>query len=405
MKKDGTVFYASLESITAKDDQENPTHYRVVISDITGRKKAEEETERFASFPKLNPNPVLEVDSFGKIIFFNKATTATLKKLDLGEDVSVFLPDDMNEILKALGQESETQFYREINIKDKTFGEALNLSPQFNSIRIYANDITERKRAGKALLKAKENLEMRVQERTSELSRLNKELGAELAERKRAEEQLQKSEHKYRILIEQAADGIVLLDRELNLVDVNSTACKMTGFTREELLKLNARDLYQPGELEERPLRLNEVLAGETVITERRATKKDGSPIEVEIGAKLIEGSQIQAIVRDITERKNEERRSHLITELLELFARKTSRKEYLDSLVELIHNWTGCRHVGIRVVNKENYIPYASYIGFSKDFMRLENMISLDSDACACIRVIAGKFEPQDASADSPRA
>jgi PAS domain S-box-containing protein len=135
----------------------------------------------------------------------------------------------------------------------------------------------------------------------------------DVTDRQRAEEQLQKSEHKYRMLIEQAADGIVLLDRELNLVDVNSTACEMTGFTREELLKLNAVDLYQPGELEERSLRLDEVLAGETVITERKATKKDGSPIEVEISAKLIEGGNIQAIVRDITERKKEERRSHFV--------------------------------------------------------------------------------------------
>ena len=163
------------------------------------------------------------------------------------------------------------------------------------------------------LRKAKDDLEIRVQERTLELK---------------------KSERKYRILIEQAADGIVLLDRELNLVDVNTTACRMTGFTREELLKLNARDLYQPGELEERHLRLDDVLSGKTVITERRATKKDGSLIEVEISAKLIERDHIQAIVRDITERKNEERRTHLITDLLELFAKKTSRKDYLDSVV-----------------------------------------------------------------------
>jgi PAS domain S-box-containing protein len=177
----------------------------------------------------------------------------------------------------------------------------------------------------------------------------------------------------------------------------------MTGFDREELLKLNARDLYQPGELEERPLRLDEVLAGKTVITERRAIKKDGSPIEVEISAKLIEGGQVQAIVRDITGRKNEERRTRLITDLLELFAKKTSRKDYLDSVVQFLHDWTSCRSVGIRVVNKKRYMPYDSYSGFSEEFMRKENMISLDSDACACIRVVTGKFEPQDASAITP--
>ena len=53
--------------------------------------------------------------------------------------------------------------------------------------------------------------------------------------------------------------------------------------------------------------------------------------------------------------------------------------------------------------MNKERYMPYDSYTGFSEEFMRKENMISLDSDACACIRVINGKFEPQDAPAITP--
>jgi PAS domain S-box-containing protein len=224
-----------------------------------------------------------------------------------------------------------------------------------------------------------------------------------VTERKEAEERLQESEHKYRMLIEQAVDGIVLLDRDLRFVDVNTTACEMTGFSRDELLKLTALDLYHQDELGEKPLRLDEVLAGKTVIMERKATKKDGSTIEVEISAKLIQGDHIQAIVRDITERKNEERRGHLITELLELFAKKASRKDYLGAVVQLIHNWTHCRHVGIRIVDKKGYVPYVAYTGFSEEFMRLENMISLDSDMCACIRVISGKFEPQDIPVITP--
>jgi PAS domain S-box-containing protein len=47
--------------------------------------------------------------------------------------------------------------------------------------------------------------------------------------------------------------------------------------------------------------------------------------------------------------------------------------------------------------------MPYDSYRGFSEGFMREENMLSLDSDVCACIRVINRKFEPQDASAITP--
>ncbi len=348
--------------------------------------------ERYRSLVEVSPD-ALFVNRDNRIVFANPAALqlfgATGAEQVLGKSPFEMFEPGYHPIMRKrietlLGGESVPLIESRIVRLDGTIRDVEVAAAPFDdsagrAIQVILRDITERKQMEGKLRRAKDDLEIRVQERTLELK---------------------KSEHKYRMLIEQAADGIVLLDRELNLVDVNTTACKMTGFTREELLKLNARDLYQPGELEERPLRLNEVLAGETVITERRATKKDGSPIEVEISAKLIEGGQIQAIVRDITERKVEERRTHLITELLELFAKKTSRKEYLDSVVQLIHDWTDCRSVGIRVVNEERYLPYESYVGFSPEFMKMENMISLDSDACACIRAISEQFEPQDSSA-----
>jgi PAS domain S-box-containing protein len=51
-------------------------------------------------------------------------------------------------------------------------------------------DITERKQSEEALHKAREELELRVQERTSELVRSNSELSREIAERRRAEREL-----------------------------------------------------------------------------------------------------------------------------------------------------------------------------------------------------------------------
>jgi len=111
----------------------------------TPRKQADEEIERFASFPQLSPNPILEIDSFGQITSYNEATVKTLRILDLKEDASIFLPEDMNKILDALKQKNEMQFYREINIEGKVFGEFLYPATQFNVVRIYAFDITERR--------------------------------------------------------------------------------------------------------------------------------------------------------------------------------------------------------------------------------------------------------------------
>jgi len=232
------------------------------------------------------------------------------------------------------------------------------------------------KRAEEELLKSRDELEMRVQERTKAL---------------------QESEKKYRILIEQAAEAIAIFDQHLNFIDVNSAACHMTGFTREELLNLNVKDIVPEEDFASIPSQLAEVIAGKTVVNESRLRRKDGTIISIEVSAKMLEDGMVQTITRDITERKQTEKRDHLIKNLLELFAKKTSRKEYLDSLVELIHDWTECRCVGIRLVNEKRYIPYESYVGFTKEFLRLENMLSLDIDVCACIRVIKGEFESQD--------
>src|SRR3972149_1738320 len=155
IKKDGSQFHARLESIAVSDSAVNNSFCRTAISDITVHKRAEDEIERFASFPKLNPNPVLELDSSGKITFCNDAAYRILGELDL-KDANVFLPEDITAILSAIEQKNDVQLYREVKIKDRIFGENLSFVPQFNSMRIYATDITDRKSYQEALQNALE---------------------------------------------------------------------------------------------------------------------------------------------------------------------------------------------------------------------------------------------------------
>jgi diguanylate cyclase (GGDEF)-like protein/PAS domain S-box-containing protein len=107
--------------------------------------------------------------------------------------------------------------------------------------------------------------------------------------------------------------------------------------------------------------------------------------------------------ILDITDRKEIEERTKVINTLLRLFAQTSSRKEYLDAVVELIRSWSGCRCVGIRMLNEYGNIPYESYVGFSQKFWESENYLSVKQDQCVCIRVILGKPDPQDASAMTP--
>jgi signal transduction histidine kinase len=93
----------------------------------------------------------------------------------------------------------------------------------------------------------------------------------------------------------------------------------------------------------------------------------------------------------------------HATNALLKLYIRKSSRKEYLDSVMELIHDWSNCHCVGIRVLNTYGNIPFESYVGYSKKFWDSENWLSIQEDQCACIRVIQGKPELQDLPAITP--
>ena len=247
----------------------------------------------------------------------------------------------------------------------------------------------KRKKADRDLGKALADLEFRVQERTAELTRLNKELDD---------------------LYNNAPCGYHSLDKNGIFIRMNDTELRWLGYARDEIIgKMKFSDILAEESLttfkKNFPV-LKEQLAVSDL--EFKIVRKDGSILQALLSSTAVKDRggnflMSRSTIYDITERKKAENRDHFITHLLELFAKKTSRKDYLDSVVQLLHDWASCRSVGIRVVNKERYMPYDSYSGFSEEFMCKENMISLDSDACACIRVINGKFELQDATAITP--
>ncbi|MEW6387261.1 MAG: PAS domain S-box protein [Thermodesulfobacteriota bacterium] len=105
-----------------------------------------------------------------------------------------------------------------------------------------------------------------------------------------------------------------------------------------------------------------------------------------------LEGSRIPS--------PTEEHQTQAFNALMRLFAKAASRQEYLSTAVKLVNIWSGCRYVGIRVLNPKGEIPYESYLGFSQEFWESENWLSVHKDRCACIRVITGSPEAQDLAA-----
>jgi PAS domain S-box-containing protein len=107
-----------------------------------------------ASFPELNPNPIIEINANGVITFANEASYKILKSLGLPENPALFIPEDKEEILRLLKEGSEHQIIREISIDTATFSENIILVRELQFVRIYAVDITDRKTAEEKLHRA-----------------------------------------------------------------------------------------------------------------------------------------------------------------------------------------------------------------------------------------------------------
>jgi PAS domain S-box-containing protein len=130
-------------------------------------------------------------------------------------------------------------------------------------------------------------------------------IARDISERKQAEVGLAM----FRQLLDQSNDGIYVVDALTSkFVDVNETACKHLGYTREELLKMRVIDvdpkLNTMAAWEKHRLR---VKAAHSIISESSSKRKDGTSAPFEFSLcyfSLNQNEYITALARDITERK-----------------------------------------------------------------------------------------------------
>lgn len=112
------------------------------------------------------------------------------------------------------------------------------------------------------------------------------------------------SELQYRSLMEQASDGIVIYDLRGDVLSINARACEMVGCTEAEMLRRNIRDFFLPEDLIAQPLRFADLMAGKTILSDRRIRRTDGSSFSAEISGKMLRDGRFLAIVRDVSEHR-----------------------------------------------------------------------------------------------------
>ncbi len=134
----------------------------------------------------------------------------------------------------------------------------------------------------------------------------------DVTERKYAEQALKKSEERYRDLVENAHDIIYAHDLKGNYISVNQAVEQITGYSREEALKMNLIQTVAPEYLEKARQMIARKLAGEQITAYYlEIIAKDGHRVAIEVNTRLIfqDGVpvSVQGIARDVTERKRAE--------------------------------------------------------------------------------------------------
>ncbi len=161
---------------------------------------------------------------------------------------------------------------------------------------------------------ANRELEKRVEQRTAQLVRANKELKEEISERKRTQEELKKSEEKYRTILENIEEGCYEVDLAGNFTFFNDSIQKILGYDRDELFGMNNRQYTDQENAKKLYQAFNKVFTTgrPTKEFDWRIIRKDGSERYVEASVSLLRDSEgepmgFRGIVRDITERKEAE--------------------------------------------------------------------------------------------------
>lgn len=231
-------------------------------------------------------------------------------------------------------QNGPKDFILHIQTSLKVFGTMILISEKINSLPLYipfiesltntlALNMENRERAvaltklNDQLMNEKENLELRVNERTKELVKINLKLRKEIAERKQIEKALGDSEERWQFALEGAEDGVWDWNAKTGSVYFSPQWKSMLGFEDKEIKNefVEWEKRLHPEDKEKIFEIFNKHLNGETdfYINEHRLLCKDGKYKWILDRGKVIErdesGNPIRVIGThtDISEMKKVE--------------------------------------------------------------------------------------------------
>lgn len=127
----------------------------------------------------------------------------------------------------------------------------------------------------------------------------------DITEKKKSEE---KEEEHYKFLqsiLTTTRDGFWVVDTSRKFIEVNDAYCKMSGYSRDEILGLTLNDIDAEENQKQTEIRIKQIIETGHSLFERKHKRKDGSTFDVEMSTTYHKTRNVfVCFVRDITARK-----------------------------------------------------------------------------------------------------
>lgn len=212
-RKDGSSFWNDLTISPTFDDQGQLTHFVGVTRDITERKLADKATQAAAQYARnlieSNIDPMVTINPSGKITDVNVATekvTGVNRRVLIGSDFAVYFtdPDSARQgYAQVFSQGFVTDYplairHQSGKITDVLYNASLYRDSRGDVLGIFAS-------------------------------------ARDITERKQAEEKL----HLAASVFTHAREGIMITEPNGTIIDINNAFCRITGYTRDEVIGSN----------------------------------------------------------------------------------------------------------------------------------------------------------------------
>lgn len=328
-RKDGTYYWVNDRGIAVWDAQGQVIRMVGSETDITERKQAEVERQKFVSLADQSLEFIGMCNLDFKPFYVNEAGRRlvgldSLEQACAAHVKDYFFPEDQPRIIGEFLPSVLRQGHGEIVVRFRHFktGEALwmiynvfQVMDENGQVAGYATvsrDITERKRAEEELRQLNETLEQRVVERMAELRRSNERLGAEIVERNAVELSLFKSEERLQSMLDHSPNLIFMKDLQGRYLDANTQFQQTFHLTRPDIIGKTDHDIFPPEQaVIYRANDLKVIAAGRSLQFEEMAVQDDGlhTSIVWKFPLRQLDGAlyAICGIVTDITERRRAE--------------------------------------------------------------------------------------------------